>query len=205
MKKLWTELVCGLLLLACNPSEAQPVNPRVADMSITASLEPSARIRPGSTASVTLVFTNRGPDALPDPIAIASPLPLPPLNSFVLLADAQRPSCTMSYDFIEPAPGRPPQAITIVAAGPLASGASRTCIIQIAAEPLGTGEHTLVFGLIDADVPWNDPFPADNAATISFSIGFPEPIRVPTIGWAALLTLLVGVVAVAVPRQRDRE
>ena len=202
MKALRTGLVGGLLLVSCDPSAAQAVNPRVADMSIMASVEPNGSIRPGSTATVALVFTNRGPDALPDPVAIASPLPLPPLNSFVLVSDGQLPSCTVSYDFIEPAPGRPPQTIPIVAAGPLGPGESRTCHIQIATEPHGTGEHTLVFGLFDADVPWNDPFPADNAATISFSIGFPEPVRVPTFGWAALLTMILGVVAAAFPRHR---
>jgi hypothetical protein len=184
-----------MVFASSGPAAAQSVDPRLADASITATISPVGPLFPGSVARIALVFSNRGPDALPGLVAIGTPLPLPPFNDFIVVPDNQLTRCELWYDFIEPAPDRRPLAVPIVSAGPLASGEVKTCFIQVVTESYGSGDHTLVFGLFDGDVPWNDPLPGDNAAVVFFSIAFPAPVRVPAQGMLGLLAVFVGMVA----------
>lgn len=168
-------------------------------------IEPSpVRVDPGTSREVSLLITNRGPQAITaaqtrfygwfERYNQFGPPPIPP-DPFIL-SSVGGPECQLQAigPIISP-PG--PIELTAVIDPPIAPGETRECRIRVEARPNATGERSLRFTqriFFDGVV---DPNLTDNIATLRMIFSDPPAEPVPTasktmLAVLALVLMLVG-------------
>lgn len=170
-------------------------------------IEPSpVRVDPGTSREVSLLITNRGPQAITaaqtrfygwfERYNRFGPPPIPP-DPFIL-SSVGGPECQLQAigPIISP-PG--PIELTAVIDPPIAPGETRECRIRVEARPNASGERSLRFtqriffdGVIDPNL-------TDNIATLRMIFSDPpaEPVPIASKTMLAVLALLLALVGVA--------
>jgi hypothetical protein len=166
-------LASGALCLGATCAQAQPVHQ--ADLSLSLQLVPQSPLVPGSTALLTLTFTNSGPDALPAVGAGSSGFPHLDFEQFSLVAANPLP-CTMYYDDFPAPPGQPSFLVATVFAGPIDAGESKSCTVAVRVAPTATESHLLEFHAGDGQVFIDDPNTANNRRDVLLEFGFPRAV-----------------------------
>jgi hypothetical protein len=170
-------------------------------------IEPSPiRVDPGTSREVSLLITNRGPQAITaaqtrfygwfERYNQFGPPPIPP-DPFIL-SSVGGPECQLQA--IGPIISPPAFVeLTAVIDPPIAPGETRECRIRVEARPNASGERSLRFTqriFFDGVV---DPNLADNIATLRMIFSDPPAEPVPTANrtMLAVLALLLALVGVA--------
>lgn len=187
---VWAWFCAGMLACA-GSAHAQAT--RVADLGISATLTPSGRLAPGSTARLTLTFTNNGPETAPAVGGVSSAYPFLEFERFALVPALPNP-CDMHFtDFLAPpGSGQPSFLVAVVRAGSLSSGASRVCTLDLVVAPDATGTFDLNFFVNDGQFFISDANSANNNVNLHLVFAADGPTPIPAMGWPAAWWLLAG-------------
>lgn len=179
-------------IFTCN-AEASAASGPVADLGITMTVEPGARLPPGSIGSVTITITNYGPDAATDIVAVSSQFVVGK-NEQILLYQTQQSQCTVFDESLDTPPGEPIPTFAILTfpGQTVLPGSSISCTIGISTYADATGTYSLDFRVLNDVVGWSDPNPSNNqTSSIYLTV---SPVTVPALGILDL-ALLAGVIA----------
>ncbi len=170
----------------------------IADLETTIQID-SATLTVGVPATMELHFTNHGPDDIANGAGAATGYSgTVGFRTIEVLATAETPPCTITYDALIPPPPTPSTiAVQFIRPESLGVGQSYSCRFSILAYPeLAGGLHDVAF-VSGAGI--NDPNPDNNNPAITIFVlpqGLSEPRRIPVTHPIMMLSLSILVLAV---------
>jgi hypothetical protein len=167
----------------------------VADLSISASVPAHAPLRPGDVVRLTMTFSNNGPD----PVAMASGVThFPALRGSAFHIEyVPEGGCGYAVDLFQ-FPGNGSGAASVAFfAGPLDSGESHACTVDIVVHQEAFGSYELViavFGSTGFNLAYDSNL-GNNLAIVPLSFAQTRAaIVVPSMGPIALVSLVLALV-----------
>lgn len=194
--------VAAIVCLIASDAQAQSV--RNADVSLALHMNPPPPLAPGSTALLTLTFTNAGPEPLPAVGAGSSGYPHLDFEQFSLVAAEPFP-CQMYYDDLPAPPGQPGFLVASVFVGPLDPGQSKACTTALHVAPGASGSYALEFFATDGQVFIDDPTMTNNRTQIMLGFGPFAPraiVSIPSVSLWGLGSLVFCLLVPTASRSR---
>lgn len=194
LRRLTRLAVLGVLACA-GPAHAQAS----ADLALAVDVAPSGPLRPGSTAQITLTFSNLGPDDAIGAGAVTSGYEFIVDGKFDLFP-IQPNACTAYYDHFNSAPGEPHYLVAAILTGNIPAGSSRVCTLGLFVYPEARGPYELTFR---ADAATPDPNPTNDLVALNLEFAYPAPATIPATSLGAsfclALAMILGLVAAIRP------